>query len=66
MLVLFSNHCPKCTVLEKKLNQKNIEFEISSDFDEIKELGFQFLPVLKVNGEYLDFMEAVNWINKKG
>ena len=30
---LYSTHCPKCIVLEKKLQQKNIPFEEINDVE---------------------------------
>ena len=33
MVVLYSTGCPKCKVLEKKLNADKIEYSISDDID---------------------------------
>lgn len=63
MIVLFSTNCPKCKVLEKKLNQANIAFSIDSNIDEVIEKGFTSAPILKVEDEYLDFGNAVKWVN---
>lgn len=62
MLTLFSTECPKCRVLEHKLNQNNIAFEKSSDIQEIMDKGFMSAPVLKVDNQYYDFKQAVNWV----
>lgn len=64
-IVLYSTHCPRCDVLEKKLKQKDIEFTINTDFDPLflKEKGFDFLPVLQVEDEFMDYKEAINWMN---
>ena len=32
-IILYSTNCPKCNVLEKKLQSKNIDFEICNDVD---------------------------------
>lgn len=66
MIVLYTTHCPKCRVIEQKLKQKNIEFEMKEDTQEMIKLGFKFAPVLCVDGQYLDFMQANTWINKQG
>lgn len=63
MMTLFSTNCPKCRVLEQKLNQKNINFDINNDMQEIIDKGFMSVPVLKIDDEYLDFTSAVKWIN---
>ena len=62
-VVLYSTHCPKCQVLEKKMEQKNIEFELVTDQDIMIEKGFLSAPVLDVDGEILDFNKAVKFVN---
>lgn len=65
-IILYSNNCPKCEVLEDKLNEKNIEFEIVNDMEVLKSLNFDKLPVLKIDDdEYLDFSNANKWINSQ-
>lgn len=63
IITLYSKDCPKCKILEQKLRQKNIPFGVSSNFDELIQLGFMTLPVLKIDQKYLDFGEAVKWVN---
>ena len=60
---LYSTHCPKCIVLEKKLNQKNISFEEINDIDVMAAKGFMQAPMLEVDGEVMDFKQANDWIN---
>jgi len=59
---LISNGCPKCVILESKLKEKGIIYEKSSDIQEIINAGFKTIPMLNVNGEYLDFGKALKWI----
>ncbi len=61
-IVLYSTSCPKCGVLEKKLNDAGITYSISADVKKMEELGIEFVPVLSVDGELLQFGDAVNWI----
>lgn len=63
MVTLFSTGCPKCRVLEQKLNNKQIEYSKDSNMDEIINEGFMSAPVLKVDNVYLDFTSAVKWVN---
>lgn len=64
-MVLYSTGCPKCKVLEAKLTQKNIQFEINSSIEEMESLGFSEAPMLKIDdGTILSFPEAVQYINK--
>lgn len=62
-VILYSTHCPKCVVLEKKLNQKSISYEEVNDVKIIREKGFLSVPMLEVDGEIMDFKTANNWIN---
>ena len=63
-IVLFSSGCPKCKVLKQKLDDRKIEYEVSEDFNELIEQNLQTVPVLKVNGEYYQFGEAIKVVNE--
>lgn len=69
MITLYSTHCPRCKIIEMKLAQKQIDFEMIDDTDEIVELGnrigIRTAPILKVDDQYLDFPAAVKWINER-
>ena len=62
-VVLYSTHCPKCNVLEKKLKQKNISYEEVNDIEIMKEKGYLSVPVLEIDSVNMDFKEASDWIN---
>lgn len=64
-ITLYSTHCPKCLVLEEKLEDKNIEYELVTDVDEMLKKGFQSAPVLEVDGKVMGFSEANKWINER-
>ena len=61
-VVLYSTHCPKCKVLEAKLNQKSINYEENNDVELMMQKGFTTVPKLEVDGVVYDFKEAVEWI----
>lgn len=63
MIILYSTGCPKCRILEKKLDEKGIKYSVETDVDEMVRLGFMELPQLKVDDKILNFTEAVSWIN---
>ena len=65
MNILYSTNCPKCNVLEKKLQNKNINFEICNDVDLMVSKGIQQAPYLEIDGELMDFTKAVKWVNEK-
>lgn len=62
-IVLYSNDCPKCKVLNKKLEQKGISFTKSDDIEFLKKNNFYTVPVLSVDGKLLVFEEAIVYIN---
>ena len=63
-IVLYTVDCPKCKVLEKKLNNANISFEVCKDTKLMAERNISKLPMLEVDGKMLTFKEAVDMINK--
>lgn len=65
MIVLYTTHCPKCSVLEAKLKSKNIDFEICDDIDLMLSKKIQQAPYLEIDGELMDFSKAIKWINEK-
>ena len=65
MVTLYSTHCPRCRVLETKLTQKNIEFNVVTDINKMESLGIQSVPILEVNDKLLNFTDAVAWVNKQ-
>ena len=62
-VTLYTTHCPKCKVLESKLNSKNIAYDEVTDVEEMTRLGFQAVPMLKVDDTVMDFMGANQWLN---
>ena len=64
-IILYSTKCPKCNILEKKLIQKELDFNLITDFDkkEMMKKGFLAAPILVVDNEYMDFSTANNWVN---
>lgn len=64
-IILYSTDCPKCKILESKLQNKGIYYTKNSSVDEMLNLGFTTTPMLKVGGFYLNFGEAVKWVNDR-
>ena len=62
-IILYTIDCPRCIVLEKKLQQKNINFSVNKDKEEMFFKGFTSAPMLEVDGKYMDFFEARRWID---
>lgn len=66
-ITLYSNDCPRCRVLEKKLEQKKIDFEVNKNLEDILEIASKVnmssAPLLEVDGEVLGFEQANKYIN---
>ena len=62
-VILYTIHCPKCDVLEQKLNMKGIKFEVIDDVSIIQAKGMDAMPMLEVDGNLYNFSEAVRWVN---
>lgn len=63
-IVLYTTHCRNCMSLKKRLEMKNLKFEESTDIEPAIARGFQSAPVLEVDGEFMDFAKAMNWLKK--
>lgn len=62
-VVLYSNSCPKCKVLEKKLMDHNIMYDKVTDVNIMISLGIVSAPILEINGVRMSFKDANIWIN---
>ena len=65
MVILYTTHCPKCTVLEKKLKMTNISYITNDNVSEMLSLGLTETPILKVDDKYMNFKEAITWIGEQ-
>lgn len=63
-VILYSTGCPKCGVLKKKLDAKNVVYKEETSVDVILSMGITNVPVLGINGKLMDFSDAVKWINE--
>ena len=65
---MYTTHCPKCNVMERKLKEANIEFEEIEDNAEVLRVatsgGFTMAPLLEVDGRVMDFKDGIDWIRK--
>ena len=61
-IILYSTKCPRCLMLEKKLEQHGIDFEEITDTNVMIEKGFTTVPMLEVDGQIMDYNESIKWI----
>lgn len=64
-IILYSTGCPKCKVLKKKLDSKNINYIENNNTDDMTNLGITQVPVLSIDGELLPFVKANEWVNNQ-
>lgn len=63
-VTLYSTHCPKCRVIEQKLQMYGIEYKVIDDVEVMRNLGFKEMPQLCVDSEApMNFMAANKWLN---
>ena len=65
-IILYTIDCPKCKILEKKLNMNNIQYDVCKDTKLMKEKNIQKLPMLSIDERLYSYKEAVDLINKGG
>lgn len=64
-VVLYSTDCPRCKVLKQKLDEKNIEYTINDNVNDMIRLGLTQAPALGVDDDIKDFQGAVEWVNNQ-
>ena len=64
-VTLYSTNCPKCKILETKLNKKGINYSIVTDVDTMISRGFTQAPMLEVDGEVKEFRAANTWVEEQ-
>lgn len=67
-VILYSTPtCPKCKVIEIKLNQLGYEVERHMDINELESLGLKSVPWVKYEDlPLMDFGKATKWIKTLG
>lgn len=64
-IIFHSTHCPKCKILEMKMQKKNINYVENNDVDSMLKKGIKFAPCLEIDGEILDFKNSIEWVNNQ-
>ena len=63
-MVLYSTDCSKCKILESKLNDHNIKYDVCRDKEVMKSKGFRSVPMLELDdGTTLTYGKAVKLVN---
>lgn len=61
-IILHSTNCPRCNILDMKLKEKDVEYVVNTNVDDMIAKGFQSAPILEVDDEYYEFGDAVRFI----
>lgn len=61
-ITLYSTGCPMCKMVEEKLKNKEIPFEINSNIEEMQQKGIVNVPVAEIDGTLMKTKEILNWM----
>ena len=71
-IVFYSTHCAHCRAVELMLKKKNIQYkeiyinpEKPEEVQVMLDMGLQSAPGLVVDGEVMDYNQALNWIRRQ-
>ena len=53
-----------CKVLKTKLNLAGVSYEEINDQETMIAKGFKSAPILEVDGEAMNFKDAIEWVKK--
>lgn len=63
-MLMYTTGCSKCKILESKLNDKGIKYDVCEDKEIMKSKGFRSVPVLELDdGTILTYGKAVKYVN---
>ena len=57
--------CPKCKILKKKMDSKNIQYKEINDIEVLKSLDIYEVPILEIDNTFFEFNAANEWINNQ-
>ncbi len=68
--IFYTIGCPKCHILEQKLEQADVQFETCTDLEIMKAKGFRMAPMLEQispDGEstIMDFSAALKYLRMR-
>lgn len=65
MITFYTTDCPKCKVLESKMNAKGIPYIIETNIESLIEKGFRTTPMIEVDDQFMEFSDAIKWVNEQ-
>jgi glutaredoxin-related protein len=64
-VTFYSNNCPRCNILQQKLDEKGVIYEKVSDINIMRQKGFMSAPMFEVDGNIMNYLEAINWVKEQ-
>ena len=64
-IIIYSTGCPKCRVIEKKLQLLKLPYTKISNIEEMTRRGFKSAPMTEVDGQLYNFKEMCDWISQQ-
>lgn len=61
--ILYTNNCPRCKILKRKLDEGNILYSTVDDTEVMIAMKFTTVPMLEVDGQFMNYYEAVKWVS---
>lgn len=69
MVNIYTTNCHKCKSLENRLKKAGIKYQKIDDKSEVykalDKAKTDFVPILSVDGKYLNYNESIKWIGDK-
>lgn len=63
-VVLYTNHCPCCEVLEVKLKAAGIRYRVVDDTRLMLEMGLTTMPMLQTDDMMMNYPAALKWLEE--
>ena len=61
---LYTTHCPKCKILEERLNEKKVKYEVIDNIEELQKMNFKSVPNLEIAGKIYNYLDSIRYLNK--
>ena len=61
---LYTTHCPKCKILEERLNEKKVKYEVIDNIEELQKMNFKSDPNLEIDGKIYKYLDSIRYLNK--
>ena len=63
-VVLYTNHCPCCEVLEDRLKSAGIRYRVVDDVRLMLEMGLTAVPMLETDDMMMNYPAALKWLEE--